>query len=398
MSNVTTPKYKQGPGYRLYQELLSASTCNYVFNNVSIEVLFYVFDGVLSREAISNLINMYGLQSTRLICDSKLRRELAKNMGVDLGLESKVLKTSGKTSLYTSAYIRDYIKRNQSIFDAVASVYGSRKLAFTKGLEHFLYKPYMSEESVPILDCKILENLEDMDGLSNPFHYTCLVCMSSPIATSETKDEFQDDASLSLLENFDSHYSVLQGLISPSGKFPISKQKKKIGALSLLENLNIKGLNAELLRLHNANLNNASGKPAGTFKPLSWKNITMRAGDAIIFDCRIPYMTFRNRFDVPAMYVPVSLRKIPKGWYGSVAHTGLVESVKTGKVGDWNKRKVKGCNIDEYSFRTSVQPKNDATKEDKITSWTAAIQSIKTCTDLESFTDHDKRIFGLLQY
>lgn len=388
----TLPEYTQGPGYRIYRALLPRETSEFVFNNSTVELLFYVFHEILTPENVANLLTNYGLQVTKLICDSKLRRE----MGISGHHDSKVLKTSGKTSLYMGAHIRDHIRRNPQIFDVVASIYGNRKLAYTNGLEHFLYKPFMSEESAPVLDCKLFEPLEDVTGANNPFHYTCLVCLSSPQDSTTGVEANNNDASLCLLENFDFHYDLLRELIAPAGRYPIAKQKKKLGSVSLLENLNLHALNSELLKIHRL-----TGKPENTFRELKWKNMSMKTGDVIVFDCRIPYMTFKNRFDLPAMYVPVSLRPVSTNWYGSKSHSQVVASMSSGKVGDWERRKVKGCNLDEYSFRTTIASKINS-RDDVICKtvkpWIKSVQGINTCTDLSSFTEHDLRLFGLVPY
>ncbi len=396
--------YEQGKGYRLYYGVINLETSSYVFLNTTLEICHFTFDNLAE-----DLLSKYGVHTTRLITDTTSRKELGISDNVlrrnGNPRESKLLKKSGKTSMYVSKYIRDYIRRSRDIFNIISEFYGSDKLAFTNGLDYLIYKPVMSEKSLPILDCHIFEPLQAPTSINNSFHYVCLVCVSSNI-TSAGKDE-ENDGSIYLLENFDVHFEDIKTIISPYGKYPINKQKKNID-VSLLENLDINGINEELLKIHNskfgflkhkkrsvdglkfANTNNVDHP----FKPLVWKKIPMKPGDLLVFDCRIPYMTASNKAtsisgdtmnnNNPVMFVPVSLRPVSKEWYSSQKHKEVVDSVTTGKSGNWNKRIYKGCNLDEFKWRSTIKSLPGST--------------ISTCTDISDFAPHDKLIFGLDKY
>jgi len=475
--------YTQGSGYRTYNSMISGVKCESLFTNVTLEILCFLFDG-----HAETLISTYGFDATRLICDVNKRR--ARGITDDVlrrngnPRESKVLKKSGKTALYVSPYIRNQIQRNVDLFNIAAEFYGTKKLAFTTGLDHIIYKSSMSEESLPILDCRIFEPLQDLKSQNNPFHYVMIVCIATangldsndnqenrrgkksiritsppndtthyvpnfitnfvtnqPNNQNQTNnpnqpnnqnrtnylnqtncsnqiDEYGNctsekdcsksdkpevveldptaNASISLLENFDLHFKTIISIIGPYGKYPIGKQKKHID-VSLLENLNIKGINEELLAIHESHQRNiqkravngqyTSDNPGADyqeFKPLKWVNIDMKPGDVLVFDCRIPYITSRNKYNTPSMYVPYSIRPVGDDWYLSVQFKQLTDAVTTGKAGNWGKRSFKGCNIEEFKWR----------KTQKI----LPSSTIDVCTDTSKYSDQDRLIFGLDRY
>lgn len=438
--------FQQGPGFRMYSQILNQQTVDYVFLNTTVEVCFFAFENKAAE-----LLYQYGVHATRLITDTVVRKQLGISDDVlrrnGNPRESKLLKKSGKTSMYLSKYIRDYVRRNFDIYQILSEFYGNDQLAFTNGLDYLIYKPAMSEKSLPILDCHIFEQLQDATSTTNPFHYVSLVCLSSntnnsqiiqplstnisqnvntnnfPVQTNTTSKsnifrtsgesdisvqnpDTGTDGSIYLLENFDVHFEDIKVIVGPQGKYPIGKQKKGID-VSLLENLDIDGINEELSKIHarknnlnpanptsNQIFNGTSWSSVSPFKPLTWIKINMKAGDFLIFDCRIPYMTSANKPTVmpdgqivnvnPVAYVPVSLRPVGANWYFSAKFKELTDSVKNGKSGNWTKRTYKGCNLEEFRWRTSqnVTPGSELT----------------ACTDTKDFTAHDRLIFGIDRY
>ena len=364
------PKYTQGTGYRIYHSVLNKETVNKIFTHVTLEICFFALG-----DHTSSFIEKLGMDTTRLICDSHYRKDLGVLDSVirrkGNSRESKVLKKSGKTSLYLSVHIRDLIRRNKLVYNIFKELYGTYKLAFTNGLDYLIFKPLGTEDSPPILNCKIFEPLEVATSLNNPYHYVCFVVISSNSNVGE------ECGQLHLLLNFDLYYELIQQIICPHGKYPIAKQKKNI-EVSLLENFNLKMINKELERIINSN------PLYGEFQPLRWVTVPVKNGDVLIFDCRIPYMTSKNKHKHPTMYVPVSLRPVDNNWYSSNKRKELVNGIQNGKVGNWNKRTFKSCNIDEFNWRNNETVLKYA--------------NIITCLDTNSFSDHDKRIFGLLEY
>jgi len=416
-SDGTPQSYFEGKGYRVYTGVITNEECEQTFNSVTLEICFFIF----GSEA-KDLITRFGMDVTKLIADPDLR----KKIGISDGnirrngnpRDSKVLKKSGKTQLYVSRAIRDKIRRNKRIFDIMASMHSSRTLAFASGLEHVIYKPFKTEESLPILDCKIFKDFGSSDSLENPFHYTCLVCVStatpfqsSSAGSSGSEDSTEssskdgseessgdDDASIWLLEGFDVHYDEILKIIKPTGIYPISKQKKNID-VSLLENLNLRGINEELRKIHESKVSadfmnqlghgnhrkrSFTGASISPFVPLQWKRVAMKPGDVLVFDCRIPYMTSRNQKSMPVMYVPVSLRPISRSWYNTVKHKELMAGVTEGKSGNWARRIAKSCNIEEFTWRTHQKDLPGS--------------NIKSITDLSDFDQQDSLIFGLSRY
>lgn len=412
-SDGTPVTYHEGRGYRVYTGVLPDHECEQIFNSITLEICFFIFG-----PGAKGLITQLGMDATKLISDPDARRKFGITDDIRRNgnpRDSKVLKKSGKTQLYVSPVVRDHIRRNRRVFDIMATMHSTRKLAFVAGLEHIIYKPYKTEESLPILDCKIFKPFGASDSLDNPFHYTCLVCVStgSPFQNSpptssnsssdesvdsSSKDEAEDNAGLWLLEGFDVHYDDILKIIAPSGAFPIAKQKKNID-VSLLENLNLRGINEELRRIHSSkvvsglseqlghgNLRKRSLNSAASpeFKPLAWKKVEMKPGDVLVFDCRIPYMTGRNQRSMPAMYVPVSLRPVNNTWYGTSKHRELTAGVTEGKAGNWVRRIVKSCNLEEFTWRTHQKDLPGS--------------NLKRVTDISSFDQHDNLIFGLSRY
>lgn len=402
-----TATYIQGAGYRIYPSLLDRSTCQETFFGVTLELCHFVF-GTRATE----LIGRYGLQATRLIADVSFRKE-AGISDADLRRngnprESKVLKKSGKTPLYISSFIRDGVRRNQSVASALGEIYGTNKLAFTVGLDHLIYKTCSSEESPAILDAKLFEPLQGSDSLQNPFHYLCLVCLATPdpaappnglnrgsmeLSSSESTDEHSDgnspreyaavDGSISILEGFDRYYEDIKSIVGPYGKHPITRKKKKQNSSSTtLENFDLQGVNFELKRIHSARVE--TSPQLGEFVPLRWVKVPLKPGDVLILDCRIPYRTARNKQSHPAVFVPVSLRPVNPNWYNSPEHRQLLAAITEGKAGDWRKRTFKDCNLEEYSWRSRLE--------------TLPKSSLKTCVMTDSFSLHDRLIFGISYY
>jgi len=412
--------FQQGKGYRLYSVVIDTQTSSYVFANTTIEICYFAFEN-----HAKDLISKYGVNSTRLITDTLARKELGISDNVlrrnGNSRESKLLKKSGKTSMYVSKYIRDYIRRNRDIFNILSDFYANNKLAFTNSLDYLIYKPVMSEKSLPILDCHIFEPLQAATSVVNPFHYVCFVCVSSnssdvnkplPVNHHKITADNDMDGSIYLLENFDVHFEDIKDIIRPSGKYPINKQKKNI-EVSLLENLDINGINDELRRIHESkfdypkfkkrstdgfnftteSLPSGPNRPDYEFKPLEWKKVEMKPGDLLVFDCRIPYMTAANKAIMwngeilnnnPVVFIPVSLRPVGKDWYSSQKYKELTEAIKTGKAGNWGKRTYKGCNMDEFRWRSTERSLPGST--------------IGECVDIKDFLPHDRLIFGLDKY
>jgi len=359
-------RFDQGEGYRIYRNVIDEEKAKEIFMYSTLEICFYVF----GQEA-TKLINNLSMKVTQIICDPNLRKELAIPDDVvrrnGNPRESKVLKKSGKTSLYLSPYIRDHIRRNVDVYNIFKEMYTTEKLAFSAGLDHIIYKPNMSEESLPILDCTIFEPLNHSTSIKNPFHYTCFMGMSSKTG--------KDSGMISLLINFDRYFDIIKTLIKLDGKFPISKQKKGI-TVSLLENLNIENINKELKEMIEFR--------GEIFYPLYWKQVDVMPGDMLLFDCRIPYKTDRNRSEDPIMYVPISLRPIDQSWYSSESRRRLIRSITEGKAGNWSKRTTKGCNLDEFRWRSN--------EENLLNS------KMTSCIGIDNFTEKDLKIFGIKQY
>lgn len=365
MSNFKN--YEQGQGYRVYKGVLSIEKAREVFVFTTLEICFYVF----GKQA-EYVVKTYDLnKATQLICDSKLRKEL--NIPDDMirrngnSRESKVLKKSGKTALYFCPYVRDIIQRNPKVHEIFKNMYNDDKLAFSAGLDHLIFKPNMSDESLPILDCIITQKLEATTSLNNPYHYTCLMSLSSL--------NTEDASMISLLINFDKYFDVIKTLILPNCKYPIGKQKKN-SKVTMLEHFNLDLINKELSTIIKSN--------GGEFSPLEWQKINMTPGDMLIFDCRIPYKIDKNKSQIPILYMPISLRNVNEKWNNSQNRVDLINAIQTGKTGDWGRRIRKNCNLDEYKWRST---------ESKL-----VLSKLESCIKIKNFSDQDKQIFGILGY
>lgn len=354
---------------RISLGLLSEAECSEVFYFTTLELCFFSFG-----DYTQDLISRYSLDTTRLICDVNSRRSLGipDNVVRQNGnpRQSKVLKKSGKTSLYMTRPIRDIVRRNRQLLKLASELYGTEKLAFTQGLDHIIYKSYLSDASLPTLDCKIMEPLQPMTSNTNPYHYVILVCLSKD--SNPTCDE---NADLKLLLGFERYYDEILGLISQSGIFPIAKQKKNVN-FSLLEGFQLDKINDELEKIH-------ANDPV-PFRKLEWKTIDMNPGDVVMFDCRIPYMTDRNKCNVPSMYMIYSMRPVGSAFYGSDNHKMLVESVTKAKIGNWKKKTFKNANREEYMWRAGFK--------------NFPLSTIDACIDIKDFDSIDRLIFGLDKY
>lgn len=382
--------YSEGSGHRCYKNVITEHDCETIFTQTTLEAICFMFGDEAYR-----LIQQYGFGVTKLIADVGARRQagiadeaIRRNGNTR---NSKVLKKSGKTSLYISPYIRDLVRRNKTIFDILASMYNTKKLAFTAGLDHLIYKSEASEESVPVLDCKLFEVFGDPTSTENPFHYNCFVVGGSSASVynfkmNQTQTQNDADGGFSILENFDVHFEDIKTIIGPYGAHPIAKQKKQLD-VSLLEGFNLKGVNDELRKLHQTRLISRmmAGLGMVDFKPLQWVKIETSPGDVIVFDCRLPYMTAKNRNSPPALYIPVSLRPVSAEWYGSSKHTELVSAITTGRAGNWAKRLFRNCNLEEFAWRSSL-------------SAVLPGSSLAKAIDMSAFSDQDNRIFGLMKY
>ncbi len=382
--------FTQGSGYRIYHKVFDAETCRTVFGQFTLELCFFVFG-----EHAYKLVQQYGLETPNLISDRKKRLEhgITDQMIRRNGnpRESKVLKKTGKTSLYASPYVRDGIKKNSSLRSIMSELYGTEKLAYTQGLEHVVYKTAGTGESPTVLDCKILETLGNTTALNNGFHYTGFVCVSdgslkadSPmdVASSES-DSTEEDAptngdtversqTMRFLENFDFHYENIRGLMGPAGPTPLGKQKKQTDTTTF-ENLDVDVLNAHLTTLYQGQL----------VRPLRWIDVPLKEGDYVVFDCRLPYRTGKVK-GTAVMLVPISLRPVSAEWYSSIQHHRLLEGITKAKIGDWSKRSAKGCNLDELNWRNNESFLVNA--------------RIEKCTNTAEFSREDRLVFGLDRY
>jgi|SRR5579885_3448815 len=357
-------KYIQHNGYRIYLSSVSPVACQNCFIQTTLEICHLFF-----QNHTSLLIENYGMDTTKMIFDHSQRSQIIPNFEFQNkeknSRNEKIMKKSGKTNLFLSPQIMT-IRKDKTIYSILTDIYKNDKLAFTNGLDHIIYKVKGSEEYPPTLDCKINQNLEDFNGLNNPFHYSCMVCISS--------SKGQSSGKMSLLENFDYHFDFIKTLVDNRGKFPLEKQKKDAD-YTVLDNLNIELVNQEI-----------SKKYFGIkdIRLLKWVEIDLNPGDVLIFDCRIPYKIEKNDIDIPVMYIPISLRPVPQNWYKSRKHSNLVNAIKNGKVGDWNKKTFKGSNIDEYRWRTQQNYLDFA--------------KLENCINNLKFEDGEQFIFGLKQY
>lgn len=412
-SLLTNIKHREGNGYRVYENALAPQISEYVFNGVTLELCYFVLGNTAG-----NLIGHYGLDITRAFqdCDFRSRLGISTKMVRRNGnsRESKVLKKSGKAPIYLSPYVRDGIRRNPVIHEIISSFYREQKLAFTEGLDPVIYKAKGSEESLPVLDCKLFEPLRGQ----NKFHYVCLVYVGSQSnsqsnshpagydSSSGSSDEMStedhdsrnlngynqdnqkpkrehhgdDNGHLMLLKGFDVHYADLMRILDHNGSHPIPRKKKE-SLFTVLENFNLVGVNEALRNIHLARNGNQN---IHSFIPLEWVSVSMNPGDVIVFDCRIPYKTVRNITNNPACFIPVSLRPVDSTWYGSDKHQSLVQSMKDGKVGDWKKRGYKECNLEEHSWRNKVEE--------------LQYSNMQCATDITTFNDKEKQMFGLIRY
>lgn len=377
--------YTEGSGHRCYKNVISEHDCDSLFTGLTLEAVCFMFGDEAYR-----LIQQHGFDVTKLIADANARRQagipddhIRRNGNTR---NSKVLKRSGKTAIYISPYIRDLVRRNKTIFEILASMYNTKKLAFTTGLEHFLYKSEASEESVPVLDCKFFEPFGDPTSNENPFHYNCFVVAGGKTIFDSKTNQNDADGGFSILEGFDVHFEDIKNIVGAYGAHPIAKQKKQL-EVSLLEDFNLKGVNDELRKLHQCRMLSrlTAGQPFIEFKPLQWVKLNVSAGDVIVFDCRLPYMTAKNRNSRPALYIPVSLRPVSPSWYGSPKHQELLSSIKMGKVGNWQKRLFKSSNLEEFAWRSGLSSMLPAS-------------SLQRATDTARFTDQDNLIFGISRY
>jgi hypothetical protein len=360
--------FKQYNGYRVCLNSISEETCTTVFLNSSFEIIYIFFE-----DYAPNLIQTYGLGIINMICDPGLRSQIIPAFDSHQKIKnprgSKTIKKTGKINLFLTPIITNSIRRNPIIYNLLSELYGKQKLAFVNGLDSIIYKTKGSEDYPSTIDCKLFKPLEGIDGLDNPFHYCCFVCISLYQPTENKGEEY---GQISLLENFDFHYELIRQLIAPEGKYPVEKQKKGVD-FNLLENLNVDSINNEITTQFKG--------CKGNLKLLKWKTVDLKAGDVLIFDCRLPYKIAKNFTDIPAVYIPVSLRPISSKWYKSQKHSNLLNSIKNGKVGNWDKRTFKDCNLDEYRWRTSKECPEFA--------------KLENCIDMKDFKSFDKVIFGL---
>lgn len=381
--------YSEGSGHRCYKNVITEHDCETIFTQCTLETVCFMFGDEAYR-----LIQQHGFGVTKLIADVSARRQagipdeaIRRNGNTR---NSKVLKKSGRTSIYISPYIRDIVRRNKTIFEILAGMYNTKRLAFTVGLDHLIYKSEASEESVPVLDCKLFETFGDPTSTENPFHYNCFVVggRKTIFDTKSHPTHGQNDADggFSILEGFDVHFEDIKTIIGPYGAHPIAKQKKQL-EVSLLEDFNLKGVNDELRKLHQGRMvtRMMAGQGMVDFKPLQWVKIQTSPGDVIVFDCRLPYMTSKNRNSPPAIYIPVSLRPVSAEWYGSPKHRELVSAIRTGKAGNWQKRLFRNCNLEEFAWRSGLGA-------------ILPMSSLQRAIDVTGFSVQDNRIFGLTQY
>lgn len=356
-----------GQGYVIYGGVLTSETCTKIFRSLTEEICDYILG--------SASIHSIDFRSmTRMICDPNLRSK----MGVSANniwrggnsRESKLLKKSGKVSLYLNPEVRDYIWRNELVRTILADIYKTRIIAFSTGIDHCIYKPCMAEESIPTLDCSINHPLGKSTALVNPFHYVSMVCVRS--------SNSDNGAGLKLLTNFDIYFNLIVDMIGPCGDHPIVKQKGD--KQTIMVGLKVDEINASLEQIVCNLEREGYVGPLSPFKPLKWESVNVSSGQMIVFDCRIPYITEKNRDPVPVVYCPVSLRPIEGHWYGSKEHKQLVESMTNGHVGDWRKRMVKKCNIEEYTWRVSSN-----------------VYTIDRFTNCK-LSNAEKKLFGLTKY
>jgi len=377
--------FNQYNGYRVYMSSISQESLNEVFLNSTTEILYLFFDDFAPA-----LIQTYGANAINLICDPVLRNQIIPTFDsyqkVKNPRGNKAIKKTGKINLFLTTSITNNIRRSPIIYNLLSSLYGKQKLAFTNGLDPIIYKTKGSEDYPVTIDCKIFQQLETFDGLDNPFHYCCFVCISLYQNSGGVVDSRMEYGQISLLENFDYHYDFVRQLIDPRGKYPIEKQKKGVD-FNLLENLNIEAINKEIADNYNkSNLENRNVKETGmknldNARLLKWTTVKIQPGNILVFDCRLPYKISKNLTNTPAVYVPVSLRPIPNKWFASEKHSKLLNSVKNGKVGDWDKRTFKDCNLDEYHWRMSKDCPN--------------FSKLENCINLKDFKPFDRGIFGL---
>lgn len=363
MSSTEQQQCINGPGFRIYKNLIQKDQASKIFNFTTLEICFYVFG-----DRAQSLIDQLKFKTTQLICDAKLRNtynvDVSEVRNSGNSRDSKVLKKSGKTSLYLCPYVREGIYHNTDVYNVLKEVYGNPNLAFSSDLDPIIYKPNMSECSIPILDCDFRSDLESSTSLNNPQHYTCFVSVS-PNTTAEV-------SKLHLLVNFDKYYDAIRYLIK-NKRCTITSQKKS-HKTTILDELSVDYLNSELKKIIPSN-----------FEPLYWKRIDLEQGDMIIFDCKIPYKTSKNRSGMPQMLVSVPLRPISSDWYNTEQCKNIIRALTDGKTGDWKKRSPKNCNIDEYRWRNSLKTN-------------LMFANMKSCTNTSSLTDSNKRLYGLIKY
>lgn len=354
---------------KVFYGVIPGDQSKFVFEQTTLELCFFLFG-----DETVDLIKKYGMNVTKFICDSNSRKEAGLSDSIlkrnGNSRQSKVLKKSGKTTMYMTRAIRDVIKRNNNLFRLACDIYGTDKLAFAGGFDHIIYKSFGSDESLATLDCKIFEPLEGVTSIKNPHHYVIMTCLSKDPTPNQ-----DENADFKLLSNFELYYDEIVNLISPRGKYPVGKQKKNVN-VSVLENFNLDKINDELALKHSSDI--------GGFRRLEWKTIHMSAGDVIVFDCKIPYKIGKNKCSHPSMYMMYSMRPIGRQFYGTDLHKMLVDSVTRAKVGNWKKKTFKGANLEEFKWRAepNIMP----------------ISSIASCIDISSFTARDRLVFGLDQY
>tara|TARA_R110002072_G_scaffold45565_5_gene126839 strand:+ start:22576 stop:23685 length:1110 start_codon:yes stop_codon:yes gene_type:complete len=363
--------YEQHDGYTIHRNLHEKEESERAYRKILEELCDFVL-----LDKAPELIKTFGLEVTKFFnCrnfqqDHNLPDSYVRSPSNSR--ESKIVRKTGRTDIYLSETAREMAGENEAIYNILHNLYAKvtqidTPLAFTNGLDQLCVKSYGCEENLPTLDCKMFESFGPPTCDKNPFHYFALYCFGAC-----TNINIANRGQISILRNFDRHFTLLSKWMSPGGQFDQGRQRKG-SIVTVFNNFNLNNVN-NALKSHYLSRNESH-----LYLPLEWITVNLQIGELLVIDCRIPYKFHKNDNNIPAIYTTISLLPIPQDWKTSSRRTKLIKTITSGFVGDSSKRVLKGTNTNEYTWR-----KNNT-----------AQYSLDKIVDTHNFSTHNKIIYGL---
>jgi len=331
----------QEQGYLIVDGVLDSNQCR----QVTLAIYHRIVETVFTQRGFK--VDPKSLDTIRMLTDPALRAQL---MGQDkdravfrhgLSRQPLVSKSTGMNDNHYIPEVLEHIAFNPKLYQVASHLYGQKELAFMAGIDRFCFKaPGSTQMSKHIDWCPF-----DQSGRNYPRRYQCLVTTSISRSVPPEKT-----GTLCLLLNFHHYTELARRIFYPRGglvPFPddnaswsrffiLPKNFDSHYLPALIEHAQAYGdylhrglipADPRMAKIY-AKLKSFGLSVPETYRPIGWQAISLRPGQAIFWDQRVPHYSAANKSEKVRACCYYSVFPIDQAWDQSSGRSWLRDQIR----------------------------------------------------------------------